>query len=320
MPAVVAIGSANVDVIFRVARLVAPGETISAREISESPGGKSANQAVAAARLGARARFIGCLGDDDHGRLLLGSLRDAGVDTTAVRISGAASTGTAYICVDDVSENTIVLSAGANALLGPDDLDEAVIRRGDVVALCGETPRAVGAAAAQRGHEAGATVVFNASPVAAFDPAVLRWVDVLVVNAGELRAIADADTSDSAVHDARTRLGVDVLIVTLGADGVVYDAGAVTRVPGHAVDAVDTTGCGDAFLGALAAGLAAGRDLGDALRRANAAAALAATALGAQPSYPTASTVELLLAQPSPAASSSSVCTRPGAASSGSLS
>jgi len=296
MPDVVAIGSANVDVIFRVARLVAPGETISAREVCHTPGGKSANQAVAAARMGAPTRFVGCLGDDGHGGLLRDALRDAGVDTSAVRISGAAPTGSAFICVDDDSENTIVLATGTNALLDVRDLDGVCFGRGDVVTLCGETPPAVVAEAARRGSDGGAIVILNGSPVEGFDAAVLPWVDVLVVNTGELRALANADASDGSIHDARERLGVDALIVTLGAAGVVCDAGTVVRLPGHAVDAVDTTGCGDAFLGALAAGLATGHDLRDAVGRANAAAALAATALGAQPSYPTASSVDELLA------------------------
>jgi ribokinase len=294
---VVAIGSANVDVIFRVPHLVAPGETLHAHSVAEAAGGKSANQAAAAARLGASARFVGCVGDDEHGRLALSALGDAGVDVTGVRICTGTPTGSAFICVDDASENTIVLSAGANDLLSPRDLETVELSSDDVVTLCCEPPQAVVAAAAQRAHEAGATVIVNASPVASFDAATLAWTDVLVVNAGELAAISGGGASDDDIRSALSRLGVAVLIVTLGAGGVVVaERDAVTRIPGHRVIAVDTTGCGDAFLGAFAAGLVAGRTFEDAAHRANGAAALAATVAGAQPSYPTTVQLEDFLA------------------------
>ncbi|UUT34632.1 ribokinase [Microbacterium elymi] len=293
MGSVVAIGSANVDVIFRVSHLVAAGETLHARDVSEAAGGKSANQAAAEARLGAPARFVGCVGDDDHGRLALRALGDAGVDTAGVRIRTDAPTGSAFICVDDASENTIVLSTGANDLFSPDDLDDLVLSPTDVVTLCCEPPAALVAEAARRAHDASATVIMNASPVAGFDPQTLQWTDILVVNAAELAALVGGGTADDEVRAARSRLGVSTLVVTLGAAGaVIARTDVITRIPGHRVEAVDTTGCGDAFLGALAAGLVTGHAFEDAARRANAAAALAATAPGAQPSYPTAPQLE----------------------------
>jgi ribokinase len=313
---VVAVGSANADVTFRVPHLVAPGETLSATEVALHSGGKCANQTVAAARLGARSRLVGAVGDDSNGGFLLRELAAAGVDTDAVAVLENVPTGTAYICVDDRGENTIVLSAGANGALHAGMLRAEHFADARVVTLCYEVDPALVAAAARRGKDAGATVIVNASPVEAAVSAdgvasIAQVADILVVNESELATLTGCDVTDQGLLAARRVLGVATLVVTLGSHGAAAvrhgamaasdDAAAaserdaadpdrgygVVRVPGVPVTPVDTTGCGDAFLGALAWAIADGADLADALRRANAVGALAATREGAQSSYPT---------------------------------
>lgn len=281
---VVVVGSLNADLTVRVPRLPRPGETLAGSELVTAPGGKSANQAAAAAVLGARVRLVGAVGDDGHGATLLEAARRSGVDTTGVVRVGGTATGTAVIVVDEDGENTIIVSPGANGTLTPEQVGDAGLTGGDVLCLCLEVPPAVVLAAARAARACGARVVLNPSPLAEVADELLALTDVLVLNAGEAEQLLGAGDG-AAVREAARARGVATTVVTLGGDGAVVLADEVTAVPAAAVDVVDTTGCGDAFLGALAARLAAGDDVLDGARTACRAATLAATAPGAQSSY-----------------------------------
>ena len=264
------VGSVNLDLVARVARLPAPGETLTAHGVTRVPGGKGANQALAAARLGARVRLHAAVGDDPLAGEALALLRDGGVDLTAVQ-SVDRPTGTAMIQVDDGGETTIVIDAGANAALtvAPDALDA------DVVLTVLEVPEdAVATAMAAR-----AFTVLNAAPAGAVPVEVLAGVDLLCVNTAEHDALAAHADLDALAAVA----------VTHGAAGAELRrrGRVVARAEPPAVDAVDGTAAGDAFTAALALALVAGTDDEGALRHACRVGAIAATRAGAQPSLPT---------------------------------
>ena len=298
---IVVVGSLNADLTVRTRRLPRPGETVTGSDLSTSPGGKSSNQAAAAALLGADVALVGCVGDDSNGAFLLDRARAAGVDTTHVARTGEAATGTAVIAVDDAGENFIIVSPGANGHLTPDDVAAAadLFAGGAVLCLCFEVSRDTVLAAAERASDAGLQVVVNPSPFAEVDEKLLAVTDVLVVNQHELAAmvgtrttgLGDADWSRAA--DALAGRGPGHVIVTLGAAGAaVLDLtakSAITTIPAPVVTAVDTTGCGDAFLGSLAYRLALDEDPITASRYAVDVGAFAATRPGAQSSYPTSS-------------------------------
>ena len=280
---VVSFGSLNYDLSVWLDRLPGPDETLRAQRMEAFSGGKGANQATAAARLGADTHMVGCVGDDDRGRWLLEVLTSSGVDTSLVRVADEP-TGTAVplITPADVS---IVTVAGANASTGVADADAAadVIAAADALLLQGE----VGAAGARRSAQAArsgeTTVVFNPAPVDPFlVEAVLPLTDVLVMNRAE-QAQINAIGPEAGQHDT---------IITLGSRGAQLDE---VVVPSFPAKVVDPTGAGDAFCGALAVALAEGRPLIEAVRFANAAGALAVQTPGAQPSMPTRDEVETLL-------------------------
>lgn len=295
---IVVVGSLNADLTVRTPRLPRPGETVSGSDLSTSPGGKSSNQAAAAALLGADVALVGRVGDDSHGAFLLDRARAAGVDTTHVARLDDAATGTAVIAVDDAGENFIIVSPGANAHLAPDDVAAAdLFSGGGVLCLCFEVPPATVLAAGEQASAAGLRVVLNPSPFAEVDGKLLAVTDVLVVNQHELAAMVgtpttgldDADWARAA--DALAGVGPSHVIVTLGAAGAAIldltEKSAVTTIPAPVVTAVDTTGCGDAFLGSLAYRLALDEDPVTASRYAVDVGAFAATRPGAQSSYPT---------------------------------
>lgn len=274
---VVVVGSLNADLTVRTERLPRPGETVHGSSLVVAPGGKSANQAVAAARLGGSVALLGAVGRDDHADLLLRSLGEAGVDTGAVRRLPGTATGTALITVDRAGENTIVLSAGANGELTPEHLSAlpSLLEGAAVLCLCFEIPMATVVAAARLGRQAGACVVLNPSPAAPIPEALLAEVGVLILNETEAAEVGDRGRWPAA-------------IVTRGSEGAdVIQEGRATSVPAVPVTPVDTTGAGDAFTGAVAARLAAGTPLLDAARFAARAAAWSTTRPGAQPSYAT---------------------------------
>jgi ribokinase len=257
-----------------------------------APGGKSSNVAAAAAVLGSRVRLTGAVGDDEHGRFLLASAERLGVDVSPVHRLPGHATGTAMIVVDDVGENTIIVSPGANQALAPDLISADDIGSAAVLCLSLEIPIETVVAAAETGRDGGALVVVNLSPYAPIGAELLDRTDVLLLNRSEASLLLGVD--QLAPDPARwPALPVPRAVVTLGGDGaVVLDqtaaaGAAVVPIPPMPVDVVDTTGSGDAFAGALAHRLAAGDALASAARFAARAGALAATRPGAQSSYST---------------------------------
>ncbi|WP_188545834.1 ribokinase [Rhodococcoides trifolii] len=295
---VLVVGSLNADLIVRTERFPRGGETVHGDDLIVGAGGKSANQAVAASRLGSRVAMIGAVGDDAHADIVLASLDAAAVDITRVERIEDAVTGTAVITVDAAGENTIVVSAGANGRLAPASLDRHLdafdgVR---VVCLCLEAPLEVVRDAARRGRDAGARILVNLSPFEAVTD-LLEPGDVLLVNEHELELLVDGPVHDwTDVVSTLATLSIRTAVVTRGARGaVVLDADGdptVVIVPAPSVEPVDTTGAGDAFTGALAARLAAGESLSDAATYAARVGAYATLRVGTQSSYPDLSTLE----------------------------
>jgi ribokinase len=306
---IVVVGSLNVDLVVPVSRFPTSGETLLGGDYARHPGGKGANQAVAAARAGARVHMLGRVGDDAFGAWLVRGLEDDGIDTGGVRALAGVPTGVAFISVDEHAQNCIIVSPGANARLAPDDLAAAAFEGARVVLLQLEVPLPTVLAAARLGRAAGARVVLNLAPAQALGRDALSDVDVLIVNEHEAALLladhgdaADTGTTGDAVRAAQERAArrltelVPSAVVTLGADGAVWaEGGESGTVPGFAVEAVDTTAAGDAFVGALGAALADGGSVRDALRFACAAGALAVTRPGAQPSLPRADEIRAFL-------------------------
>ena len=295
-PEVAVVGSLNLDLVVRVARLPGPGETVTGDDVFRNPGGKGANQAVAAARLGRRVAMVGRVGDDDAGRELLGSLEADAVDTSQVRVAAGVPSGIALITVSEDGENQIVVSPGANARLTPDDVGQAgaALRAAAVTLLQLEVPLAAVAAAARA---AGGMVVLNPAPVRDLPEGLLAEVDVLVPNRVELAQLAGGAEPGTVAEATRLagRLPARAVVVTLGADGcLVVEGGDATHVPAVGVRAVDTTAAGDAFCGGLADALAGGATLEDAARRAVRVAAAACLRPGAQASLPTPGELQAL--------------------------
>ncbi len=289
---VLVVGSLNMDLVVRAPRLPVPGETLSGRSFSTVPGGKGANQAVAAARLGAATAMVGCVGEDAFGRELRGVLEGDGVDCRGVRTVPGAS-GVALIVVDDGGRNGIVVVPGANGLLSPEDLDRhrEVVAAARVVALQLETPLATVAHAARTARALGKAVVLNPAPAQPLPASLLECADFLVPN--ELEAAALSGLPVESVEGAARagehlrRQGAGSVLVTLGERGVVAATASGTQhFPARPVRAVDTTAAGDTFLGGLCAALVEGRPLPEAIGFAQAAAAISVTRPGAQPSIP----------------------------------
>jgi len=296
--AVLVAGSANLDFVVRAPHVPAPGETVLGRALSLHPGGKGANQAVACARAGgARTRMLVALGNDAFAGTLEGSLDSAGVELDIVRVADQA-TGTAFICVADDAENAITVAAGANEALRPEDLPD--LGRVSHLLLQLETPIETVEAYAHAARAAGVTVVLNAAPARELPSSLLSSVDVLIVNEHELATLSGRR---GRVAETLTRLDVPCVIVTLGARGCcARDRGRLVLQSAFRVDAVDTTGAGDTFCGALVASLCRRAALPTALRYASAAAALSSTRLGAQSSIPERREVEAFLTERFPAA------------------
>jgi len=302
VPRVCVIGSANVDYTVGLSRLPNPGETVSGGTLLVNLGGKGANQAVAARRLGGEVRMIGCVGDDPDGRRIAESLGAAGIDVSGLTTAADAATGTALIMVDAQGRNQIAVAPGANHRLTVEMVapHAGSIAWADVVACQLETPLpvvrwALGAARRQQ-----VTTVLNPAPVQPLDAEILELVDYLTPNQHEAASLTglSVDTlEDAGAAAARLRAaGTGVVLVTLGDRGVLAcDGDSMAHFPAFPVEAVDTTAAGDAFNGALAVGLAAGGSLEQAIPLANAAAALACTKRGAQDSLPQRAEVEAFL-------------------------
>ncbi|GAB3704054.1 ribokinase [Amycolatopsis oliviviridis] len=282
---VLVIGSANADLVVPVDRRPGGGETVLGGDTILSPGGKGANTAVAAARLGADVALLGAVGDDPYGDLLKRSLAESGVNTDSVRTSDRP-TGIAYITVTPDGENSILVSPGANSALRPEDVD---LDGAEIVVLSLEIPLETVERAVAKAVEKGVKTLLNLSPAAELSAKTLQGLDVLLVNEHEAAFLLGGEADFPKLLD----LGPKAAVVTLGAKGAaVVTADGVTKVPSPKVEAVDTTGAGDAFAGALATALAKGEELADAARKAVKVAAITVTRQGAQPSYPTASELE----------------------------
>ncbi|MNN18086.1 Ribokinase [compost metagenome] len=287
------------DLVTRAPRLPKGGETLIGQSFTTVSGGKGANQAVAAARLGARVSMIGCVGNDAYGEALRGALLAEQIDCQAVSTVDGSS-GVALIVVDDSSQNTIVIVPGANGALTAEAIDrfDSVIRAADVLICQLEVPDASVGHALKRGRELGKTVILNPAP--ASRPLPADWyasIDYLIPNESEASALSglSVDSLDTA-QAAATRLialGAGKVIITLGAQGSLFaDGQRFEHFPAPVVKAVDTTAAGDTFVGGFAAALAAGQDEVQAIRFGQVAAALSVTRAGAQPSIPALSDVQ----------------------------
>jgi len=291
LPSVLVAGSANVDFVVRAPLIPAPGETVLGGDLMVTPGGKGANQAVACARAGGVATaMLLALGDDPFAPLIEASLKGAGVALRVVRTT--RPTGAALICVSDEAENAITVAPGANAALAPEDLGD--LAGVGVVVLQLETPLPTVAAFARKARAQGVRVILNAAPAQALPADLLALVDVLIVNEAELAILSGR--SGTVAQQLRS-LKAPCAVATLGARGCcAFADGTYWLQPAFPVAAVDTTGAGDTFCGVLAGALCSGAALPEALRRASAAAALATTRLGAQPSAPSGPEIDALLA------------------------
>ncbi|MDN5004954.1 ribokinase [Bradyrhizobium sp. GCM10027634] len=294
-------GSINMDVVATADRHPKVGETVAGREVLYFPGGKGANQAVAASRLGANTTLIGRLGKDAFGAELRAFLGAQGVDLSSVREADTHS-GTAIITVA-ASDNTIVVIPGSNALVSADDVAAAPLAKGDVAVSQFEIPLPTIAAFFSRARDAGATTLLNPAPAQKMSAELLALVDILVLNETELGFLAGVELTESdeaakiiAVARKLQARADQIICITLGKRGVLALAGNEEfAVPGRVVKAVDTTGAGDCFVGALASQLADGAPLRTALAFANAAASISVQRMGAGPSMPTAAEVAAVL-------------------------
>ena len=301
-PKVTVVGSFNTDLVVRTPRMPVKGETILGGPYLTGPGGKGANQAVAAARLGAEVAMVVRLGQDDFGDRAEENLRREGIRTDYVLRTAESHTGVAFIIVDEAGENMIVVAPGVNELLSPADVDAAreAIANADILLLELEAPMETVEHAVAVAHELGVKVVLNPAPGQPLSMELLRRVDVLTPNETETQLITGLPVH--TMEEARRAgehllaLGVGVVVITLGARGalIVSPEGA-QHIPGRQVQVVDTTGAGDAFNGALAVALAEGRAMPDAVAFANAAAALQVTRMGTAPAMPHRAEVEAFM-------------------------
>ncbi len=299
MARLVVVGSSNVDMVVKTDHIPKAGETRLGGEFVMVPGGKGANQAVCAAKLGADVKLVARVGDDVFGECSLESFRNAGIDTTFVTKDPDYPSGVALITVDDHGENAIVVAPGANSALTPGDVDAAkdAISHADAVVLQLEIPQETVDHAIRLAKSLGTRVVLNPAPVRRVSTDILSDVDVLTPNEHEAAALLSSESFGAshapAVARELLKLGVESVVITLGSEGA-YVTGphGAGLVPAIKVDAVDTTAAGDAFTASLACGLAEGKSLMEAAGFAAKVAAIAVTRMGAQSSMPTRKEVE----------------------------
>jgi len=295
-------GSINMDVVATATRHPKVGETVAGNAVHYFPGGKGANQAVAAAKLGASTALIGRLGTDAFGQQLRTFLAAQGVDLALVKDTAGTHSGTAIITIAN-ADNTIVVVPGANALVSADDVAAPVLAKGDVAVSQFEIPQPAISAFFKRARAAGATTILNPAPAIACSPELFDLVDILILNETELGFFTRAELHDNDAPDRfveaarRLQTGANgIICVTLGRRGVLaLVGGEASMIAGRAVKAVDTTGAGDCFVGALAAQLAGGAVICDALNYANVAASISVQRMGAAPSMPTAAEMAAIL-------------------------
>jgi ribokinase len=289
---VAVLGSLNIDLAVRLDAMPAPGQTVLGDQLVTGPGGKGANQATAAARLGAEVRMIGRVGHDGHGETLLHGLSEDGVDISGVSRDAGIPTGAALILVDREGQNMIAVAPGANARVGDEEVETLLrgLGDGDVVVLQLEIPKVVVASASERAREAGARVLLNAAPSAPLAGRPPPRCDLLVVNESEAAELIGTPVPDlDAAERVAERLAefAQAVVVTMGAAGaVLWESEGPARVPPMPVEAIDATAAGDAFVGAVALGIAAGWSLREAVHLGSAAGAAAASKPGARSSLP----------------------------------
>ncbi|MDJ0896105.1 MAG: ribokinase [Alphaproteobacteria bacterium] len=296
---IIVLGSINIDLVTQVEHLPRPGETVMGEAYQVVPGGKGANQALAARRAGAAVKLIGCVGADAFADTALASLRAAGVDLSGVTVTDA-NTGLAKIAVDRAGENLIIVAGGANRSVHADQLAAATPRPDDVLLLQMEIPHDQNWAAVAQAKQRGARVVLNLAPAGPVPPETLAGIDVLIMNETEADQLAGHLGRAAADRGALNRdLARDfdlASVISLGAQGAIASTrDRDFRLPALPTDVVDTTAAGDAFVGALSAALDAGLDLEPALQRGIAAGALACRVVGAQTSIPDAAAIDRLL-------------------------
>jgi ribokinase len=297
-------GSLNMDLVCQVPRLPVPGETLTGSQFATVPGGKGANQAVAAARLGAAVRMVGRVGEDAFGAALIEGLQADGIAVEDVVVTPGVSSGVAAIAVDAAGRNHIIVIPGANGAVGSADVERLVagLGTGDSLLMQFEVPLPAVMAAAAAAQQRGVRVIVDPAPARADLPeefyGLVDWLTPNQVEAEQLVGFPVDDLkSANAAAQALLQRGVGGVVVKLGAEGVwVADAQTAFAVPAFAVDAVDTVAAGDAFNGGLAVALAEGQALAEAVRLASATAALSVTKAGAQPSLPQRQAVEAFLA------------------------
>ena len=299
---IIVVGSSNTDMILQVEHIPAPGETILGGEFSMAAGGKGANQAVGAARAGGRVTFVARVGEDMFGEEAVKGFRRDGINVDYVVRDGEVPSGVALIFVASDGENSIGVASGANGKLSPADVERAAeaIESADALVMQLETPLETVAKAAEIAARKGVTVILNPAPARPLDDSLLKLVSVLTPNESEAQLLTGVEVKDTeSAAEAASRLrgrGIGTVIITLGPKGVYVSSEELSGpVEGFKVKAVDTTAAGDVFNGALAVALAEKKPLKEAVRFANAAAALSVTKLGAQPSAPVRSEIENLL-------------------------
>lgn len=296
---IVVVGSLNMDLVVRTQRHPQIGETVIGYDFRTYPGGKGANQAVAAARLGGRVKMIGRVGGDRFGNELLQTVTNAGVDTTYVLEDEQAPSGVAFITVDDLGNNTIVVASGANARLSPDDIasSEEAFVGASILLLQLECPLVAVEYAIHLARKHHLQIVLNPAPAQLLDAELLGQVDYLIPNQTELALLSGQETPEVAI-EVLGGLGVKKIVVTLGDQGVlVVEGDRFEKIPAYKVPVVDTTAAGDAFAGAFAVALTEGLSIWKAALWGNAAGAMTVMRAGAQPSLPGRDEIDRFLSQ-----------------------
>lgn len=298
---ILVIGSINADLVVQVSSFPKPGETISGSDLKTIPGGKGANQAVAAAKLGAKVGMVGSVGNDIYGKNLIANLNTFNIDTHYIKVDSETSTGTAIIIIDQTGENSIVISPGANGKVTAKNIREAIhlFESAKFLLLQFEIPEPTIFEAAKIAKQNNLTVILNPAPARDFSQQLLSYIDILIPNETELERITGISTStQEQIVKAAHRLldsNLSAIIVTLGEKGALLVTKNKTQhFPGIKVNVIDTTAAGDSFIGGLAAALLKEKSIEEAIRYANCAGALATTKLGAQPSIPDSKSVETL--------------------------
>ena len=296
---IVVIGSCNTDMVINTERLPQPGETIIGGNFFMNAGGKGANQAVAAARLGGRGSFMAKVGNDHFGTRSIEQYRNEGIDVEHILVDGDHPSGVALIMVDAKGENCIAVASGANALLRPEDIDKATdtIERGDIVLMQLETPLETVEYASRIAREKGKKVILNPAPALHLPESLLNNLYMIIANETETEYISGIKITDMdsicRAADIISSRGVENVVITLGSKGAfVKENGAYHQVPAIKVKAVDATAAGDTFCGALCVALAEGKDILEAVEFANRCASVTVTRLGAQSSLPYRSEID----------------------------